>query len=82
MITNTLMIIAIGVIIYLLLGFSFLADSGVTKPQEASIFNQFKKNIYPTSLDERFEKNVITREEYEWIKSDEFGTPFRGREQY
>ncbi len=75
MITSTLIIIAIGVIVYLLLGFSFLAERSVSKPQSASIFNQFKKNIYPTSLEERFEKNVITREEYEWIKSDQIGTP-------
>ena len=80
MITNTLIIIAIGVIVYLLLGFSFLADRSVSRPQRASIFNQFKKNIYPTSLDERLANNVITREEYEWIKSDRYGTPIGGQE--
>jgi uncharacterized membrane protein len=78
MITNTLIIFAIGVIVYLLLGFRFLVERSVSKPQRASIFNQFKKNIYPTSLDERLAKNVITREEYEWIKSDRYGTPIGG----
>jgi uncharacterized membrane protein len=78
MITNTLIIFAIGVIVYLLLGFRFLVERSVSRPQRASIFNQFKKNIYPTSLDERLAKNVITREEYEWIKSDRYGTPIGG----
>jgi len=82
MITNTLIIIAIGMAVYLLLGFSFLAERSVSRPQRASIFNKFKKNVYPTSLDERLAKNVITREEYEWIKSDRYGTPIGGHEQY
>jgi uncharacterized membrane protein len=82
MITNTLIIIAIAVIVYLLLGFSFLAERSITRPQRASIFNQIKKNIYPTSLEERLAKNVITREEYEWIKSDRYDTPIGGQEEY
>lgn len=77
MITNTLMIIAIGVIVYLLLGFSFLSGPNYLSRMKASIFNECKKNIYLTSIEEKLAKQVITRDEYEWIKSDRISTPVR-----
>lgn len=77
MITNTLMIIGIGVILYLLLGFYFLGGPNYLRRMKASIFNICKKNIYPTSIEEKLAKNVITRDEYEWIKSDRIGIPIR-----
>jgi hypothetical protein len=70
-----LIIVGIGVIVYLIIGFGFLKRDSDYGHMKASIFNPFKKNIYPTNLEERVEKNVISTEEYEWEKSEELGTP-------
>jgi len=35
------------------------------------------KKIYASTLDEKLFKKVITREEYEWLKSERMGLPTR-----
>lgn len=82
MITNTLLVISLGLAAYLLIGFRFLSGSSFIRPITASIFNGIKKNIYPTNLEERVKKEVVTIEEYEWIKSDSFGVPIGVHENY
>jgi hypothetical protein len=41
-------------------------------------FLQLKpKKVYASTLDEKLYKKVITREEYEWLKSERMGLPVR-----
>ena len=35
------------------------------------------KKVYASTLDEKLFKKVITREEYEWLKSERMGLPLR-----
>lgn len=70
-----LIIVGIGVIVYLIIGFGILKRNRGFGHMKGSIFSPFKKKIYSASLEEKAEKNVISTEEYEWEKSEEMGTP-------
>jgi hypothetical protein len=70
-----LIIVGIGVIVYLIIGFGILKRNRGFGHMKASIFNPFKKKINTTSLEKKVEQNVISTEEYEWEKSKEMGTP-------
>ena len=82
MITNTLIVIGIGIALYLILGFTLISDKSFVEPLKASIFNRQKKNIYASDINEKLKKNVVSREQYEWIKSERFGVPIGDNQQY
>jgi hypothetical protein len=75
MTNNILLMLVFGFSVYFLIGFYFLSNKNQNKQIRVSIFNPYEKFNYQTSLNEKFQKQVITRDEYEWLKAEKYGSP-------
>ena len=68
-------ITTVGLIAYIILGLGLIGYQRMKKSLAVSISNHPRRNGYPASLNEKFKRRVVSRDEYEWIVSKTQGLP-------
>jgi hypothetical protein len=76
--TNSILLTLIfGFSIYFLAGFYFISNQKQNRQIRVSIFNPYDKFNYQATIHEKVKKQVISRDEYEWLNAEKFGSPLK-----
>jgi hypothetical protein len=75
MTSNILLTLIFGFSVYFLAGFYFISNQKQNRQIRVSIFNPYEKFNYQASINEKFHKQVISQDEFEWLNAEKYGSP-------